>query len=133
VPAAAPNPAGAARAVPTAAGPASPSATGDQEAHQEAQVEAAHRHQGGLTGQPPQPPAEVGGHPSCPTGLKRRLSECSRSILIIVWHLLADPNLRYHDLGAGFYDTRINAERAKRNHVHQLKALGYKVTVQPAA
>jgi hypothetical protein len=61
------------------------------------------------------------------------VSECSRSILIIVWHLLADPNLRYHDLGAGFYDTRINAERAKRNHVHQLKALGYKVTVQPAA
>jgi len=23
-------------------------------------------------------------------------------------HLLADPNLRYHDLGAGFYDSRVN-------------------------
>ncbi|HET6750071.1 MAG TPA: IS110 family transposase, partial [Actinomycetes bacterium] len=55
-----------------------------------------------------------------------------RSILVIVWHLLSDPNLRYHDLGAGFYDTRVNAERAKRNHVRQLEALGYTVTLQPA-
>ena len=38
-----------------------------------------------------------------------------------------------HDLGAGFYDTRINAERAKRNHVRQLEALGYRVTLVPAA
>jgi transposase len=56
-----------------------------------------------------------------------------RSILVIVWHLLSDPNLRDHDLGAGFYDTRVNAERAKRNHVRQLEALGYTVTLQPAA
>jgi transposase len=31
------------------------------------------------------------------------------------------------------YDTRINAERARRNHLRQLEALGYKVTLQPAA
>jgi hypothetical protein len=40
---------------------------------------------------------------------------------------------RFQDLGAGFYDSRINAERAKRNHIRQLEALGYKVTLQPAA
>jgi hypothetical protein len=40
---------------------------------------------------------------------------------------------RFHDLGAGFYHTRINPERAKRNHIRQLEALGYKVTLQPAA
>jgi hypothetical protein len=51
-----------------------------------------------------------------------------RSILVIVWHLLADPNLGYHDLGPGFYDTHVNAERAKRNHVRQLEALGSRVT-----
>jgi transposase len=56
-----------------------------------------------------------------------------RSILVIVWHLLADPTVRYHDLGAGFYDTHVNAERAKRNHIRQLEALGYTVTLQPAA
>jgi hypothetical protein len=43
------------------------------------------------------------------------------------------PTTRFCDLGPGFYDTRINAERAKRNHVRQLEALGYKVTLQPAA
>jgi transposase len=66
-------------------------------------------------------------------GAKRAIVAVGRSILIIVWHLLADPNLRYQDLGPGFYDTRVNAERAKRNHIRQLEALGYKVTLQPAA
>jgi transposase len=66
-------------------------------------------------------------------GAKRAIVAVGRSILIIVWHLLADPTARFHDLGAGFYDTRINPERAKRNHVRQLEALGYKVTLEPAA
>jgi transposase len=66
-------------------------------------------------------------------GAKRAIVAVGRSILIIVWHLLADPNLRYHDLGPGFYDTRVNAERTKRNHIRQLEALGYKVTLEPAA
>ena len=66
-------------------------------------------------------------------GAKRAIVAVGRSMLIIVWHLLADPDVRYHDLGPGFYDTRVNAERTKRNHVRQLEALGYKVTLQPAA
>jgi transposase len=66
-------------------------------------------------------------------GAKRAIVAVGRSILVIVWHLLADPTARFQDLGAGFYDTRINAERAKRNHVRQLEALGYKVTLEPAA
>src|SRR5512132_3460576 len=64
---------------------------------------------------------------------KRAIVAVGRSILVIIWHLLADPDARFHDLGAGFYDTRINPERAKRNHIRQLEALGYKVTLQPAA
>jgi transposase len=66
-------------------------------------------------------------------GAKRAIVAVGRSILIIIWHLLADPTARFHDLGAGFYDTRINAERTKRNHIRQLEALGYKVTLEPAA
>jgi len=66
-------------------------------------------------------------------GAKRAIVAVGRSILVIVWHLLADPTVRFHDLGAGFYHTRVNPERAKRNHVRQLEALGYKVTLQPAA
>jgi transposase len=66
-------------------------------------------------------------------GAKRAIVAVGRSILVIVWHLLADPTARFHDLGPGFYDTRINPERIKRNHVRQLEALGYKVTLEPAA
>jgi transposase len=66
-------------------------------------------------------------------GAKRAVVAVGRSILIIVWHLLADPTVRFHDLGPGFYDTRINADRKRRNHVRQLEALGYKVTLEPAA
>jgi transposase len=66
-------------------------------------------------------------------GKKRAIVAVGRSILVIAWHLLSDPEAHFHDLGAGFYDTRINAERAKRNHVRQLEALGYKVTLEPAA
>jgi transposase len=65
-------------------------------------------------------------------GAKRAIVAVGRSILIIIWHLLSDPTVRYQDLGPGFYDTRINAERRKRNHIRQLEALGYKVTLEPA-
>jgi transposase len=40
---------------------------------------------------------------------------------------------RYSDLGSDFFDKRTNPERRKRVHVHQLEALGYKVTLEPAA
>ncbi len=66
-------------------------------------------------------------------GAKKAVVAVGRSILVIVWHLLSDPEARYHDLGAGFYDRRINPERRKRAHIHQLEALGYKVTLEPAA
>jgi transposase len=66
-------------------------------------------------------------------GAKRAIVAVGRSILVIVWHLLADPTARFHDLGPGFYDTRSNPERAKRNHVRQLEALGYKVTLESTA
>src|SRR4029450_605011 len=35
-------------------------------------------------------------------GTKKAIVAVGRSILIIVWHLLADPTARFHDLGAGF-------------------------------
>jgi transposase len=66
-------------------------------------------------------------------GSKKAIVAVGRSILVIVWHLLADPEVRYHDLGAGFYDARVNADHAMRNHIRQLEALGYKVTLEPAA
>ena len=66
-------------------------------------------------------------------GKQRAIVAVGRSILVIAWHLLSDPEAHFHDLGVGFYDTRIDPDRAKRNHIRQLEALGYKVTLEPAA
>jgi len=66
-------------------------------------------------------------------GAKKAIVAVGRSILVIIWHLLSDPQAHYTDLGPGFYDQRINPERRKRAHIHQLEALGYKVTLEPAA
>jgi transposase len=66
-------------------------------------------------------------------GSKRAIVAIGRSLLIIIWHLLSDTDARYHDLGADYYTTRINPERKKRAHVRQLEALGYQVTLEPAA
>jgi len=66
-------------------------------------------------------------------GRKKAVVAIGRSILVIIWHLLADPGTRYHDLGSDFYATRTNPEQRKRGHIRQLEALGYKVTLEPAA
>jgi hypothetical protein len=34
-------------------------------------------------------------------GAKKAIVAVGRSILVIVWHLLSDPNARFHDLGPG--------------------------------
>ena len=66
-------------------------------------------------------------------GAKRAIVAVGRSILVIVWHLLADPTARFHDLGADYHARRIDQGRKTRNLVRQLEALGHRVTLQPAA
>jgi transposase len=66
-------------------------------------------------------------------GKLKALVAVARSILVIVWHLLADPAARFHDLGADFYSNRIDKDRKARNHIRQLQALGFIVTLTPAA
>jgi hypothetical protein len=53
----------------------------------------------------------------------------ARSIMIIAWHLFADPQARYRDLGPDFYASRINRDKKIRNHVRGLQALGLTVTI----
>jgi transposase len=66
-------------------------------------------------------------------GKIRALVATARSILVIVWHLLADPTARFVDLGADFYERRINKDRKTRQLVRQLQALGHDVSLSPAA
>jgi transposase len=71
--------------------------------------------------------------------LSRRLggnrAKCAvaRSILVIVWHLLADPTARFHDLGPGWHDAKADRDRKIRAHLRQLQALGLDVTITPTA
>jgi len=66
-------------------------------------------------------------------GKKKAVVAVGRSILIIIWHLLADDQATFTDLGPGHYDTRAGTQRAIRNHIRGLHALGYQVTLHPAA
>lgn len=50
---------------------------------------------------------------------------------MIAWHLLADPATRYHDLGSGYHASR--TDKKARNHIRQLEALGFTVTLAQAA
>jgi hypothetical protein len=56
----------------------------------------------------------------------------ARSILIIVWHILADPTARLVDLGSDFYERRVNKDRRTSDLLRQLQALGHQVTLIPA-
>jgi hypothetical protein len=53
------------------------------------------------------------------------------SILVIAWHLLTN-HCNYHELGGDCFIRR-DSDRARQRAVAQLQALGYQVTLQPAA
>ena len=58
----------------------------------------------------------------------------ARSILVIIWHLLADPAARYTDLGPGYYQARTDKDRRIKNHIRQIEALlGHPITITKAA
>ena len=53
----------------------------------------------------------------------------ARSIMIIIWHLLADPQARYRDLGPDWHASRINRDKKIRSHLRGLHALGITVAI----
>jgi transposase len=66
-------------------------------------------------------------------GKKRAMVAVGRSILVITWHLLSNDDARFTDLGPDHFTRHLNPDRQKRNHIRQLEALGYTVTLTPAA
>lgn len=63
----------------------------------------------------------------------KALAAIERSVLVVIFHLLADPAATFNDLGADFYDKRLDTARRTRSLVGQLEALGHHVTLTPAA
>jgi transposase len=57
----------------------------------------------------------------------------ARSVLVIIWHLLASPEARFADLGPDWHQRKTHRDRKIRAHLRQLQALGLDVTVTPAA
>jgi transposase len=58
----------------------------------------------------------------------------ARSILVIIWHLLADPAARFTDLGHGYYQARTDKDKKVKNHIRQIEALlGHPITITPKA
>jgi transposase len=66
-------------------------------------------------------------------GALRARCAVARSVLTIIWHLLNDPEARFRDLGADWHERRDDRDRKIRAHLRQLQALGFDVTITPAA
>jgi transposase len=64
-------------------------------------------------------------------GKKKAAGAVGHSILVIAWYLLSG-DCDYADLGGDFFVQR-DTDRARQRAVAQLQALGYHVTLQPAA
>src|SRR3954447_20733955 len=66
-------------------------------------------------------------------GGKKAVVAVGRSILVIIWALLSDTEAQFIALGPDYYANRTNPERRVRHHLRELQALGYTVTLNPAA
>jgi transposase len=66
-------------------------------------------------------------------GGNRAKCAVARSILVIIWHLLADPEARFTDLGAGWHERKAGRDRKIQAHLRQLQSLGLNVTITEAA
>jgi transposase len=64
-------------------------------------------------------------------GKGKAIVAVGNTILTIAWHLLSDPDTRFHELGADYYDTRINTERRARSLATALQAAtGQKIIIR---
>ncbi|HEX5405359.1 MAG TPA: IS110 family transposase [Pseudonocardiaceae bacterium] len=66
-------------------------------------------------------------------GTNRAIVAVGRSVLVVIWHLLSDPGAHFEDLGSDFYQLSRGTERQKTSYIRQLRALGYRVTLEPLA
>jgi transposase len=65
-------------------------------------------------------------------GKQRAIVAVGRSVLVIVWHLLSDPDAVYQDLGPDYYHAKINRRRRERDLTRQLENLtGQRVVLTP--
>ncbi|MFD7057746.1 transposase [Streptomyces mirabilis] len=66
-------------------------------------------------------------------GHAKALVAVARSILVIAWHLINDPDASYQELGADWHRRHLDPARKTRDLVRQLQALGHQVVITPAS
>jgi transposase len=66
-------------------------------------------------------------------GKKKAAMAVAHSILVIAYHLMADPEATYTDLGPDRFARRNDTDARKARLVKQLAELGYQVELRPAA
>src|SRR3954469_1836540 len=52
-------------------------------------------------------------------GKKRAIVAVGNSVLTVIWHVLSDPDIRYHDLGPSYHDSRMNQRRRQQDLTRQ--------------
>ncbi|OPC77677.1 IS110 family transposase [Embleya scabrispora] len=66
-------------------------------------------------------------------GHAKALVAVARSILVVTWHLINEPNISYRELGSDWHQRHLNPARKTRDLVRRLQALGHQVTLEPTA
>ncbi|MEV6057050.1 transposase [Streptomyces sp. NPDC052107] len=66
-------------------------------------------------------------------GHAKALVAVARSILVIAWHLINDPDAFYQELGVDWHRRHLDPARKTRDLVRQLQALGHQVALSQAS
>jgi transposase len=72
-----------------------------------------------------------GGYRS-PLAKKKAIIVVAHAMIVIIWHVLATGK-PYHELGSGYFTSRLDPERETRRLIAKLEAPGHTVSLQPAA
>jgi transposase len=58
---------------------------------------------------------------------------CAHTLIVMIWHVLAEDDAVFEDLGADWFERRTDTAAHTRRLVRELEKLGHSVTIQPAA
>lgn len=64
-------------------------------------------------------------------GHNKALVAVARSLLIVIWHLINDPDAHYNELGGDWHERHLDPERKTLRLLRELRALGHDITLTP--
>jgi transposase len=58
---------------------------------------------------------------------------CAHTVVVTIWHVLADDEAVFEDLGADWFERRSDSAAHTRRLPRELETFGHRVTFEPAA